>query len=84
MLERKLGQFFLYVDLKIGNNLTLSWKKSGQQTAFKYTSGKRLWCMEDPPSVIYNAIVFDLNSSIIGTIVAIFRRSINDESKMMV
>ena len=29
---------FLYIDLKIRNNLTSSWRKGGQQTAFNYTS----------------------------------------------
>ena len=37
----KLGYLFLYIDLTIGDNLTSSWKKSGQQTAFNHTSGRQ-------------------------------------------
>ena len=38
--RRKLGWFFLYIDLKIRYKITSSWNKSSQQTAFNHTSGR--------------------------------------------
>ena len=40
MDRSKVRLVFLYIDLNIRNNLTSSWKKSGQQTALNYTSGR--------------------------------------------